>query len=112
MTGSIERIWRRVARQPLVPAMVITLGIHVPVDPTHRNTGYGGVLPIPSTASALATRPDSFVEHRDLRATRGRVLYARGHAPQSEASAVHIDRKTPCAARRVVQARTASAPNS
>jgi hypothetical protein len=116
MTGSIERGWRQLTTSPLVPVILLVVGIRVPTDPSRRPTGYGGVLPVPGSvipASTNGAKSDPLLDqaHRDLRAARGRVLYATGHAPQA-ATAPRAERKVPCAERRMVQGRANSAPNS
>lgn len=115
MIGSIERGWRSLTRQSLAPVMLLVVGIHGPVDPTRRTSGYGGVLPVPAPAAAsvaTTTRPELLLDQqrRDLRAARGRVLYADGHAPQ--AASTRTEHKTQCPERRVVQNRAGTAPNS
>jgi len=119
MLGSIERIWRVLPKRPLVPAMLLVVGINTP-DPNRRGTGYGGVLPVPgptTTAPAVPSRIDPILDQqrRETRAIRGRVLYAAGHAPRDTATTVRSApaRKGPCPAQRVGQDRAPSAmPNS
>ena len=109
MPGSIERIWQaipRYQRYQMVPVAMLMIGVLATPDPTRRPTGYGGVLPVPTTpAPAKATHPDPLLEQqrRDLRASRGRVLYAPGHGPAaaSTPAAAHkkVAPKTPCTMR-------------
>jgi hypothetical protein len=114
MIATIEQVWRRMKRQPLVPLALLVM-VRVP-DPTRRPTGYVGVLPVPTTSPATApiahTDGPADQARRDLRAARGRVLYAAGHAPQPTAQ--RAERKAACPAdRRVGQSRPAtSSPNS
>ena len=115
MIGSIERGWRHLTRSPLVPVVMLVVAVHGPVDPTRRNAGYGGVLPVPAPAATPASatpRADSFLDQqrKDVRAARGRVLYAAGHEPQ--AAAPRAEHKDQCPERRVVQGRANSSPNS
>jgi hypothetical protein len=118
MMGSIERIWRAVPKRPIMPAMMLVVSITTP-DPNRRGTGYGGVLPVPgpsATATAATTRLDPILDQqrRDMRAIRGRVLYAAGHAPR-DTSAVRTPpaRKGPCPEQRVGQGRGSGVmPNS
>ena len=118
MMGSIERIWRAVPKRPIMPAMMLVVSINTP-DPNRRGTGYGGVLPVPgpsATATAATTRLDPILDQqrRDMRAIRGRVLYAAGHAPR-DTSAVRTPpaRKGPCPEQRVGQGRGSGVmPNS
>jgi hypothetical protein len=84
MSGSIERLWRMIPRHQAVPVAMLVFGVYTAPDPTRRPTGYGGVLPVPTApASASTRRPDPLLEQqrRDIRASRGRVLYAPGHEP-------------------------------
>jgi hypothetical protein len=118
MMGSIERIWRVLPKRQFVPAMMLIVGVTTP-DPNRRGTGYGGVLPIPGpTASAPvpAGRVDSLLDRhrRDMRAIRGRVLYAAGHAPRDTATLRPVPaHKGPCPEQRVGQGRTPNVmPNS
>jgi hypothetical protein len=118
MMGSIERIWRAVQKRPLVPAMMLVVSINAP-DPNRRGTGYGGVLPVPGPAAnapATASRLDPILDQqrRDMRAIRGRVLYAGGHAPRDTSAARTAPaRKGPCPDQRVGQGRGPGAmPNS
>lgn len=119
MVESIGRRFRRIVKRPLVPLMVVVVGVHSPSDPARRGTGYGGVLPVPGpsiTAPATAARIDPMLDaqRHDVRIARGRVLYAPGHeparatTPASRASA----RKSPCPQERVVQGRSTMSPNS
>jgi len=118
MMGSIERIWRAVPKRPIMPAMMLVVSITTP-DPNRRGTGYGGVLPVPgpsAAATAATTRLDPILDQqrRDMRAIRGRVLYAAGHAPR-DTSAVRTPpaRKGPCPEQRVGQGRGSGVmPNS
>ena len=118
MMGSIERIWRAFPKRPIMPAMMLVVSINTP-DPNRRGTGYGGVLPVPgpsATATAATTRLDPILDQqrRDMRAIRGRVLYAAGHAPR-DTSAVRTPpaRKGPCPEQRVGQGRGSGVmPNS
>ena len=118
MMGSIERIWRAIPKRPIMPAMMLVVSINTP-DPNRRGTGYGGVLPVPgpsATATAATTRLDPILDQqrRDMRAIRGRVLYAAGHAPR-DTSAVRTPpaRKGPCPEQRVGQGRGSGVmPNS
>jgi hypothetical protein len=74
-------------------------------------------VPGPSaTATAATTRLDPILDQqrRDMRAIRGRVLYAAGHAPR-DTSAVRTPpaRKGPCPEQRVGQGRGSGVmPNS
>lgn len=118
MVGSIERQLRRIAKSPMLPMMMIIVGVNAP-DPNRRNTGYGGVLPVPgptSVSTAAATRLDPMlnVQHREARIQRGRVLYAAGHAPAVETpKAPRTTSKAPCPQQRVVQSRsTTASPNT
>jgi hypothetical protein len=115
MIGSIERGWRSLTRQSLAPVMMLVVGIHGPVDPTRRTTGYGGVIPVPAPATpavATTTRLEPMLDQqrRELRAARGRVLYADGRA--SQITAPRTERKAQCPERRVVEGRANPAPNS
>ena len=117
MMGSIERIWRAVPKRPIMPAMMLVVSINTP-DPNRRGTGYGGVLPVPgpSATAPATTRLDPILDQqrRDMRAIRGRVLYAAGHAPR-DTSAVRTPpaRKGPCPEQRVGQGRGSGVmPNS
>ena len=118
MTGSVERVWRHMSVHSLVPIFMLVMVVRVPTptDPTRRETGYGGVVPVPvpSTSNA-SSRPDPILDqHRDQRSARGRVLYATGRTP-STPSATTASRSVPkpqCE-RRVVQGRSpATTPNS
>lgn len=120
MIGSIERVWRRTGVRPLLPAMALMIVIGSPTDPNRKNTGFGGVLPIPAPPVAAGptalTRPAAIVEqqHRDQRAARGRVLYATGRTPPAAApTTARVDSAKVHCDRRVVQARaTTLSPNS
>lgn len=107
MIGSIERLCRLVARRPLVPAMMLVVSVNVTTDPTKRATGFGGVLPIPSSSAPTAPAhvdPLLAQQRRDVRAARGRVLYTSGRTPDTvRAKAVH---RNPCPSQRIVQGRT------
>jgi hypothetical protein len=108
MIGSIQRLWHLVPKRPLVPAMMLVIGVNVSPDPNRRSTGYGGVLPVPGTATpATASHPDPLLEQqrRDMRAARGRVLYGPGRAP--EAATAKTAHKVACADPRIVQGRAA-----
>jgi|SwirhisoilCB1_FD_contig_91_644964_length_1108_multi_2_in_0_out_0_2 hypothetical protein len=117
MSGTIEHIWRRVSRVEFVPVIVLAIAIHAP-DPTRRDSGYAGVLPLPTppaSATVAAAKPDPLLERpREARVSRGRVLYAAGHEPRtSESPRVARKTSTPCAEQRVVQGRSPrTAPNS
>jgi hypothetical protein len=114
MIATIERVWRRLRQQPLVPAAMLVIGVRLPADPVRRGTGYVGVLPVPtSSATATVARPDQPVDQsrRDVRTARGRVLYATGHAPQPAPQPA--ERKATCTDRRVGQSKPSStSPNS
>lgn len=114
MIGSIERLWELIPRHPMVPVVMLVVGVHMSPDPTRRATGYGGVLTVPNTVEPLtANRIDPMLQQQrhDIRVARGRVLYAPGHA--SVAAAARAAHREPCAVRRVVQGRAGSAsPNS
>jgi len=113
MSGSIERVWRQVSVHSLIPVVMLAVVSRNPTDPSRKNTAYGGVLPVPSPAATTAavTHPETLLDqqHRDQRAARGRVLYATGRGAQQ--TVVRAEVKTPCD-RRVVQGKTAPAPNS
>jgi hypothetical protein len=116
MIGSIERKRRRLARHSVAPMLLLAVGFSGPVDPTRRAAGYGGVVPIPAPtapAASSTTRSESPLDQqrRELRAARGRVLYADGRAEQLPATP-KPEHKLQCPERRVVQSRTNSAPNS
>jgi hypothetical protein len=116
MIRSILSLQRRVVARTVVPLFIVIAGVTAPNDPTRRptGTGYGGVLPLPSTAGPTATGPrlDAMVEPRhDGRVQRGRVLYAPGHEPATPGAATKAH-KSPCPERRVVQGHAAPAPNS
>src|SRR6476620_6803109 len=91
MSRSIERVWRQMSVQSLMPVMMLVIVNRSPTDPSRKNTAYGGVLPVPAPVAAPATTASSRTEnlldqqHRDQRAARGRVLYATGRAPQPNA---------------------------
>jgi hypothetical protein len=115
MIATIEHLWRRFKQRPLVPFAMLVIGVRVPVDPARRNTGSVGVLPVPAPTAASSSalrndQPSDQVRH-DVRAARGRVLYAAGHAPQ--AASQPAERKATCTDRRVGQTKTPlSLPNS
>jgi hypothetical protein len=116
MIRSIVSLQRRLAAHSVVPLFIVIAGVTAPNDPTRRpsGTGYGGVLPLPSPASPVATssRVDAMVEPRhDGRVQRGRVLYAPGHEPATAVAASKAH-KNPCPERRVVQGHAAPSPNS
>jgi len=115
MIATIEHLWRRLMQQPLVPLAMLVISVRVPADPARRTTGYLGVLPVPAPAPTTQSvaRNDQPVDQarRELRAARGRVLYAEGHAPP--ASSQRVERKATCADRRVGQTKSSStSPNS
>lgn len=119
MVESIRRLCRRIVKRPLVPLMVVVVGVHAPGDPVRRGTGYAGVLPVPgpsAPATATATRVDPMLDaqHHDVRISRGRILYAPGHEPTRAAPAASgtAGRKAPCPQERVVQARSTASPMS
>jgi len=116
MAGSIERIWQALPTRTTVSAMALVITINNP-DPTHRATGYGGVVPLPgptAAVSAPAGRVDPLLQQRrDVRAARGRVLYAAGHAPRDTvAPRTAQAHKAPCPEQRVGQSRSSGLPNS
>jgi len=118
MLGSIERIWRAFPKRPLVPAMMLVVSVTTP-DPNRRGTGYGGVLPVPgpsagSPASSARVDPLMDQQRRDMRAMKGRVLYAAGHAPRDTAVVRPVPApKAPCPEQRIGQGRAPVAmPNS
>lgn len=117
MGGSIERIWQALPKRTTVSAMALVITINNP-DPTHRATGYGGVVPLPgpaTTINAPSGRVDPLLHQRpDVRAARGRVLYAAGHAPRDTSVArAEQAHKSPCPEQRVGQGRSGgSMPNS
>lgn len=115
MSATIEHVWRRLTQRPLVSFAIVVIAIKVPADPARRNTGSVGVLPVPAssvTASSVAHADQPMDQaRRDIRAARGRVLYATGHAPQ--ATSQRVERKATCTDRRVGQSKApASLPNS
>jgi hypothetical protein len=65
--------------------MLFGIVIVTPADTTRRAPGYGGILSLPvleaSDTISLNTRIDQILDRRDVRAERGRVLYAAGHEP-------------------------------
>jgi len=118
MSGSIERLLQRTVCRTMLPMMIVIAGVNTP-DPTRRDAGYGGVLPVPSPSSASATSaahidPMLDARHREARIQRGRVLYAAGHAPaQATPAPSRAARKGPCPEQRVVQSRsTTASPNT
>jgi hypothetical protein len=115
MIATIEHVWRRLTQRPLALSALLVIGIRIPADPARRNTGSVGVLPVPApTAPAVsAARSDQATDQvrHDVRAARGRVLYAAGHAPQPASQ--RAERKVSCPDRRVGQTKTPSnLPNS
>jgi len=115
MIATIEHVRRRLMRQSLAPFAMLVISIRVPSDPAHRTTGYVGVLPVPAptTTTSSVPRSDQQVDqaHREMRAARGRVLYAEGHAPQ--ATSQRAERKATCTDHRVGQNKSpSSSPNS
>jgi len=119
MVESIARRFRRIVMRPVVPVMLVVVGVHSPGDPARRGTGYGGVLPVPgpsTSAPATTTRLDPMLDaqHHDVRIARGRVLYAPGHEPAKATppEPQTNGRKGPCAQERVVQGRSTTSPNS
>src|SRR5215472_17257480 len=114
MIATIQHVWRRLKQRPLVPAAMLVIGVRLPADPVRRGTGYVGVLPVPTSSStATVARPDQPVDQarRDVRAARGRVLYATGHAARADSQ--RVERKAPCTDRRVGQSKPSStSPNS
>jgi len=119
MVESIGRLCRRIVKRPLVPLMVVIVGVHAPGDPARRGTGYGGVLPVPgptAPAPATATRVDPMLDaqHHDVRIARGRVLYAPGHEPAraTPPAPQATVKKAPCPQEHVVQGRSTTSPNS
>lgn len=122
MTGPNERL-RRLSRvlhfaatRPIVPALVVLVIGVSRSDGDHKSTGYGGMLPLPAPATAPAStaRIDPLLEPRhDARTDRGRVLYADGRVTRMpEQTARVVPRKQVCPNQRLVQGRTAAAPNS
>lgn len=117
MVGSIERLWRQVVERPIVPMMILVVGINSP-DPERRGIGYGGVLPVPGpsvTPSASTPRIDPILDaqRREARIGRGRVLYAAGHPEARTAPPVaRLSHKGPCPQQRVVQGRDTLSPRS
>ncbi|MEO9034493.1 MAG: hypothetical protein ABI442_03230 [Gemmatimonadaceae bacterium] len=119
MVGPIERIRRLLSNRAFVPVLMLVVCVNTQPDPTRRATGYGGVLPVPGPSampSPSSTKSDSAVvqNRRDVRAVRGRVLYAPGHAPH-DTVALHDARahKTECPVQqRMGQDRGAAAARS
>ena len=121
MNGSIERLrhlprlLRLAATRPIIPTMMILVVGVRPSDQKHRETGYGGMIPLPAPATAPSTtaRIDPLLEpRRDERAERGRVLYADGHGARVTEQTARASRKQTCPNQRLVQGRTNPAPNS
>jgi hypothetical protein len=119
MVESIRRLCRRIVQRPVVPLMVVIVGVHAPGDPARRGTGYGGVLPVPGPSvppPATATRVDPMLDaqRHDVRVARGRVLYAPGHEPSraTQPASQPAPRKGPCPQEHVVQGRSTTSPNS
>jgi len=120
MVGSISGLRRhvRVSAPAMIAMMAFVIGVRGQADPTRRNTGYGGVLPVPNcppVSSPGRLDPALGQLRRDGRADRGRVLYAPGHAPWgAQASTARPSRRAPCptAERRVSQTRTPATPTS
>jgi hypothetical protein len=117
MNGSIERGWRSVTRLSLAPVLMLVVGANGPSDPTRKATGYGGILPVPASATSpatAATHPEPLLDQqrRELRAARGRVLYADGHGPQAPAKRTERGAKCPPPERRVVDSRVTATPSS
>jgi hypothetical protein len=114
MIGSIQRFYRLLPKRHALPAMLLVVSVSTTPDPTRRGTGYGGVLPMPSSpAPATPVRVDPLLaqQRRDSRAARGRVLYAPGRAP--EIAPAKNARTGPCPNQRIVQGRTPNtAPSS
>jgi len=113
MIGSIERLGRQMRMRSVIPVAMLVVGVHTPTDPTRRETGYMGVLPVPVPAASSATaarEPVADQGRHDVRAARGRVLYAAGHAPR--VADQRAERKAMCPERRVSQAKAAESPNS
>src|SRR5437588_6981815 len=108
MTGSIERLRRRIQLRSFAPLMLLVIGAPMRPDPiAKRASRTAGVLPIPgpSAAAPMAVPHGELMlpeGRRDTRAERGRVLYAPGHAPRDTA-AVRTLRKHPCPDERAVQ---------
>jgi hypothetical protein len=107
MMWSIERLRRRLSVASVMPLALLIGSVH-PTDPMRKAGGggpggtasanrYAGVLPVPSSSSIASSTPnrlDSLLEqHHDVRAERGRVLYATGHAPKAPASTKKIRRQ-------------------
>ena len=107
MLESIVRHCRHYSRHAVVPVMMLVISVNPSPDPTRRGSGYGGVLPVPSTpAPAAPTHVDPLLaqQRRDMRAARGRVLYTPGRGPEPERAKTAA--RTPCPDQRVGQART------
>lgn len=115
MAGSIERLWRLIPRHQAVPVAMLVIGAYATPDPTRRPSGYTGVVQVPSApATGKVARPDPLLEQqrRDIRVSRGRVLYAPGHAPAPSnsqattpsATPAKNAQKIPCPIQRVGQA--------
>jgi len=113
MIGSMERLGRHVRMRSVIPVAMLVVGVHAPTDPTRRETGYMGVLPVPvpaATSSVASREPVADQGRRDVRAARGRVLYAAGHVPR--VAEQRAERKAVCPERRVGQTKPAESPNS
>lgn len=116
MFATMEHVRRRLMQQSLAPFAMLVIGIRVPTDPARRTTGYVGVLPVPAPATTTVStvpRSDQPVDQtrREMRAARGRVLYADGHAAQ--ATSQRAERKATCTDHRVGQNKSpSSSPNS
>jgi hypothetical protein len=108
MIRSIERLVRLLPARPMVPVMMLVVGVSVTPDPTRRATGYGGVLPVPTASPAIGTsrRIDPLLDQqrRDVRAARGRVLYSADRT--SETAMAKATPRHPCPDRRVVEGRS------
>ena len=116
MVGSIERQLRRIVKSPMMPMMIIVVGVNAP-DPNRRDAGYGGVLPVPgptSVSTTVAIDPMLNAQHREARIQRGRVLYASDHAPAATTpKSPRSAGRAPCPQQRVVQGRsTTASPNT
>ena len=106
MIGLIERCGQQIRRYRPTSTFMLVIGLMtVSSDPTRRPTGYGGVLPVPrGTVDGAPLRIDPLLQQRrDLRAERGRVLYAPGHEPA--AMSAKVLHKGPCPQRGIVQLR-------
>jgi hypothetical protein len=115
MIATIEHVWRRLKELPLAKLAIVVIVVRIPADPARRTTGYVGILPVPAPVAAPSSvaKNDQPVDQarRELRAARGRVLYAEGHAPP--ATTQRAERKATCPDRRVGQTKSSStSPNS